>query len=91
MLPVLKWVRGEPLSQEHWSDLFRMLGIAKGMTLEKLTFGDLLAVADAIVINATALKVCYWSNSKLEIYNRSTEYLKWSFNDRNDWITYSLC
>ena len=56
VLPVLKWVRGEPLSQDHWLELFRMLGMPRGTTLEKLTFGDLLGVADAIVINATALK-----------------------------------
>lgn len=52
-------MRGEPLSQDHWSDLFRMLGIPKGMTLERLTFSDILAVADAIVAHATELKVSY--------------------------------
>lgn len=59
VLPVLKWVRGEPLSQDHWLELFRMLGMPKGTTLEKLTFGDIIAVSDAIIINATALKVAY--------------------------------
>ena len=56
VLPVLKWVRGEPLSQDHWLDLFRMLGMPKGTTLEKLTFGNIIAHADAIVANADALK-----------------------------------
>ncbi|XP_013392185.1 cytoplasmic dynein 2 heavy chain 1, partial [Lingula anatina] len=56
VLPVLKWVRGEPLSQDHWLELFRMLGMPKGTTLEKLTFGDILSSSDAIIINATALK-----------------------------------
>ena len=57
MLPVLKWVRGEPLSQDHWSDLFRILGLPRTMTLEKLTFGDVIKVADKIIENADEIKV----------------------------------
>ena len=57
MIPVLKWVRGEPLSQDHWLEMFRLLGLPKGTTLEKLTFGDIVSVADAIVVNAAAIKV----------------------------------
>ena len=57
MLPVLKWVRGEPLSQDHWLDLFRLVGLPRGTTLEKLTFGDILSVADNIVLKAKDLKV----------------------------------
>ena len=56
-MPVLKWVRGEPLSQDHWLELFRLIGLPRTMTLEKLTFGDILGVAGAIIINAEALKV----------------------------------
>ena len=56
---MLKWVRGEPLSQDHWLELFRMLGLPRTMTLEKLTFGDILGVADAIILNADVLKVCH--------------------------------
>ena len=57
MLPVLKWVRGEHLSQDHWIDMFRLLGLPKGTTLEKLTFGDIISVSDAIAENASAIKV----------------------------------
>ena len=57
VLPVLKWVRGEPLSQDHWLDLFRLVGLPRGTTLEKLTFGDILSVADNIVLKAKDLKV----------------------------------
>lgn len=69
VLPVLKWVRGEPLSQDHWMELFRMLHMPKGTTLEKLTFGQILASADHIIANATQLKVglslcssIYWTS-----------------------------
>jgi len=57
VIPVLKWVRGEPLSQDNWVELFCMIGLSKSMTLEKLTFGDLVAHSDGIINNADALKV----------------------------------
>ncbi|KAK7096855.1 hypothetical protein V1264_003902 [Littorina saxatilis] len=56
VLPVLKWVRGEPLSQDHWAELFRMLKMPRGTTLDKLTFGHILASSDEIIKNASALK-----------------------------------
>lgn len=56
MLPVLKWVRGEPLSQDHWMELFRLLHMPKGTTLEKLNFGHVLNASDEIIRNADALK-----------------------------------
>ena len=56
-MPVLKWVRGEPLSQDHWLELFRLLKMPKGTTLEKLNFGHILAAADNIIANADAVKV----------------------------------
>ena len=74
VLPVLKWVRGEPLSQDHWLEVFRLLKMPKGTTLEKLTFGLVLASSDHIIQNADALKVranillhffSHYSNSQL--------------------------
>lgn len=56
-MPLLKYVRGEVLSADHWVELFRLLGMPKNSSIEKLMFGDFVAVADAIVENATALKV----------------------------------
>ncbi|XP_053164065.1 cytoplasmic dynein 2 heavy chain 1 isoform X1 [Hemicordylus capensis] len=55
-LPVLKYVRGEHLSPDHWLDLFRILGLPRGTSLESLLFGDLLKVADVILEKATELK-----------------------------------
>ena len=54
---MLKYVRGEHLSHDHWLDLFRMIGLPRGTTLERLTFQDLLAVAPVITANLTELKV----------------------------------
>ena len=56
LTPCLKWVRGEALSSEHWLDLFRMLKLPKGTTLEKLTFSDLLKVRGEIIKQAEVLK-----------------------------------
>jgi len=62
VIPVLKWVRGEPLSQDNWVELFCMIGLPKSMTLDRLTFGDLIAHSDAIINSADALKVmcAFW-------------------------------
>lgn len=59
MLPLLKYVKGEVLSSEHWHEMFHMLGFPKGTTLEKLSFGDILSHADDIVSNADKLKELY--------------------------------
>ncbi|XP_045342577.1 cytoplasmic dynein 2 heavy chain 1 isoform X15 [Leopardus geoffroyi] len=56
VIPILKYVRGECLSPDHWLDLFRLLGLPRGTSLEKLMFGDLLRVADTIVAKASELK-----------------------------------
>ena len=56
---MLKYVRGDHLSQDHWLDMFRLLGLPRGTTLERLTFSDLLSVAGTIVDKALELKVQY--------------------------------
>ncbi|KAA8593993.1 hypothetical protein FQN60_004827, partial [Etheostoma spectabile] len=56
MVPVLKYVRGEHLSQDHWLDMFRLLGLPRGTTLERLTFNDLLGVANIIIEKSLELK-----------------------------------
>lgn len=68
MLPVLKYVRGEHLSQDHWLDMFRLLGLPRGTTLEKLAFSDLLSVANTIVEKALELKVCLYIGRVLMKY-----------------------
>lgn len=38
--------------------MFRLLGLPRGTTLERLTFSDLLGVANTIIEKALELKVC---------------------------------
>lgn len=68
IIPLLKYVRGEHLSPDHWLDLFRLLGLPRGTTLEGLLFGDLLKVADAIIEKAKELKVQLISNKGAVLY-----------------------
>ncbi len=56
MTPSLKWVRGEALSPEHWLDLFRIMKLPRGTTLEKLTFGDIIKSKNEIIKNAEQIK-----------------------------------
>ncbi|KAK6729947.1 hypothetical protein RB195_006787 [Necator americanus] len=52
----LKFCRGEVLSADHWLEMFRLLHLPRGTILEKLTFGDLVAVAPTVVANVEELK-----------------------------------
>ncbi|CAF2056597.1 unnamed protein product [Rotaria magnacalcarata] len=54
--PLFKWVRGEALSPDHWLELFRILKVPRGITLEKLTFGDILRAKDEMMNNSEQLK-----------------------------------
>lgn len=87
---MLKWVRGEPLSQDHWLDLFRLLGMPRGTTLEKLTFGDILGVSDAIVINANALKVSSHNYNYCESELKMSRTKKKN-NSSRDFVFFSFC
>uniref|UniRef100_A0A914S675 Death domain-containing protein n=1 Tax=Parascaris equorum TaxID=6256 RepID=A0A914S675_PAREQ len=43
----LKYYRGEMLSNDHWLELFRLLGVPKGTTLERLHFEE-VTIREAI-------------------------------------------
>ena len=58
---VLKWVRGDPLTPDHWIELFRLVGLPKGTTLEKLTFGQILDISGNITEKKNELKVISYS------------------------------
>ncbi|KAF6780509.1 hypothetical protein AHF37_00019 [Paragonimus kellicotti] len=57
LLPALKWLRGDALSQDHWHELFRLIGLPKVTKLENLTFGDLIHVGKNIVAQSESLKM----------------------------------
>ena len=43
ILPVLKYVRGEIFSDQHWTEMYQILGMPK-KTVDKLVFDDFLQV-----------------------------------------------
>jgi dynein heavy chain 2, cytosolic len=55
-MPCFKWLRGEALSSEHWLELFRVLKMPRGTSLERLRFEDLLKVKSEIKKNEEFLK-----------------------------------
>ncbi|KAK0416096.1 hypothetical protein QR680_012296 [Steinernema hermaphroditum] len=52
----LKFCRGEMLSSDHWLELFRLVSLPRGTTLERLKFSDLISVHTNVVENVDALK-----------------------------------
>ena len=55
-LPALKFMRGEPYKEEHWSQLFMKLKFPRGVRLESLTFSHFLGSLDLVVENAAFAK-----------------------------------
>ena len=56
-LPLLKYVGGKILSMDYWQELFHLLELPRGTTMEQLTFGEVLDASDLIVQQAQDLKV----------------------------------
>lgn len=55
-VPALKFCRGEPFKDEHWTQCFRKLGIPRGVRLDTLNVGHFLAVVPAVNENLQFLK-----------------------------------
>ena len=55
-LPALKYCRGEPFKDEHWSQLFFKLKMPKGLSLASLRFEHFLGSLDLVVQNARFAK-----------------------------------
>ena len=68
LIPMLKWIRGEALSPDHWLELFRILKMSRGTTLEKLTFGEVLQAKEEIVKNLEQLKVRLFPRAEKRIF-----------------------
>ena len=55
-LPLLKWCRGDNFTTDHWLDLFRLIGLPKGTTVDQLKFIDLLTLRDELHENLAKVK-----------------------------------
>ncbi|TPX70937.1 hypothetical protein SpCBS45565_g01524 [Spizellomyces sp. 'palustris'] len=54
--PVLKYMRGDNWTTEHWGDLFRITGVPKGVTLSDLTFGHILGTKETVLQRINEVK-----------------------------------
>jgi dynein heavy chain 2 len=52
----MKYARGEPFKDEHWSAMFKKLGFPKGLRLDQLTVGHFLDTLDTVAENTAWLK-----------------------------------
>jgi dynein heavy chain 2 len=52
----LKFARGEPFKEEHWSALFKTLSMPRGVKLETLTVGHFIDTIEAVASNLHWLK-----------------------------------
>ena len=50
-VPALKFARGDPFKEDHWSQVFKKLGMPKGIKLETLTVGHFLDCVPQLVAN----------------------------------------
>ena len=55
MLPVLKYVRGDIFSEQHWNEMYNLLGMPR-KPVDKLLFDDFLLVKDRIAAKEPELK-----------------------------------
>ena len=54
--PILKLLIGEAFERDHWKTLFNFLEMPKTMTLEKLTFGNLIEHPEKIIKKTNDIK-----------------------------------
>ena len=55
ILPILKYVRGEIFSEQHWAEMYGILGMPK-KTVDKLLFDDFLKVKDKLAAKEEELQ-----------------------------------
>ena len=52
----LKWCRGDNFTTEHWLDLFRLIQLPRGTSIDQVTLGMLLESADHIQLELESIK-----------------------------------
>ena len=55
VLPVLKYVRGDVFSEQHWTEMYGILGMPQ-KAVDKLVFEDFLHVRERLVSGEDRLK-----------------------------------
>eukprot|EP00049_Salpingoeca_infusionum_P001770 m.50835 g.50835 ORF g.50835 m.50835 type:complete len:4155 (+) comp11193_c0_seq1:125-12589(+) len=58
-LPLLKYVRGDAFSPDHWVELYKVLGMPPTTSFETLLFADIIKHGDQLAANEAHLKDLY--------------------------------
>ncbi|KAI8621722.1 dynein heavy chain and region D6 of dynein motor-domain-containing protein [Chytriomyces sp. MP71] len=56
VFPFFKFLRGDSWMTEHWGELFRIIGIPKGVSLSELTVGHIINVKSQVVAKISDIK-----------------------------------
>jgi dynein heavy chain 2 len=59
VVPVLKFVRGDGMTPNHWAEMFRLINIDRATTADSLLFGTLLDNAQDILAKEKQLKALH--------------------------------
>lgn len=72
------------LSADHWLEMFRLLQLPKGTTIEKLKFGDLLLVGHSITANVDQLKAL---NARAQVMRVVMQFITHELNQMYEYVS----
>lgn len=86
LIPLLKYLRGDAYSAEHWGELFRLITIDPKVTMETLTFRHFIDVTDTILESADEIRALNArAQGEISIREALNELDMWGANQvRND-------
>lgn len=79
LIPALRFCRGEGWMTEHWNEMFRSIGIKKGMTSTDLSFGDILDHCNQVVEKQEDIKKLHIrAEGEIQLRDALQELRKWA-------------
>ena len=92
VVPLLKLLRGENYSPDHWYELFILLEFSKSVTLENLIFGDFLNIIPTIVKQADFIReLNQRAQGEISIREALSELEIWGYSTTFCFSTYNTC
>ena len=89
ILPSLKFLKGEGFTSDHWLELFSILGLKKGLPLEKIQFSLFIRETPRITANLNSIKeLSVRAVGEVTIREALKELEMWSFSATLSFSTY---
>ena len=89
ILPILKFLKGEGFTSDHWLELFKIIGFKKGVSLEKLEFRAFISTTPTVTANIHSLKeLSVRAVGEVTIRDALKELEIWSFSAALSFSTY---